>query len=121
MAATRKKATRLSQDQLIKLGDYLRANKEDLETKTHTCSNIAKSASALLGFPISTNSISRVAAMVSVTIKTINNGGTEHKRIRIRQIAILRNAIINLYEKCGEELPRDLTDEHWPFKPHING
>lgn len=121
MSAKRKTATRLSQDHLIKLGDYLRVNKEDLETKTHTHSSIAKSASALLGFPISTNSIARVSAIVGVAVKTINNGGVEHKRIRVRQISILRAAVISLYQKCGEELPHDLTDEHWPFKPHING
>lgn len=113
MSSQKKRATRLSQEHLIKLGDYLRANKSDLELTAHTFRNVAASASQLLGFPISVNSIGRVSAMVGVTIKTTSNGGTVFRRVRGKQIELLRQAVTALYEKCGEAVPESLT-AGWP-------
>lgn len=115
MSSIRKKAVRLSQDHLIKLGDYLRANKADLETNVQTYRRIAVTASQALGFSISTNSIGRVSDMVGVNIKTINNGGVERRKLRQQQIDVLRDAIIGIYNRCGEAVPDTLTSD-WPSK-----
>ncbi len=107
------KAVRVSQENLLKLSEWMKAHKTVLESIPHTYKRISEMATADLSFPIADNTIARTARYLSINIKGIGQGGGKATKLKGRKIEILREHLALLYHKLGEDTPEEIG-VNWP-------
>jgi hypothetical protein len=106
---SKKQPNRLSQENLLKLSDWLKNNKDSLEKLPHSLVQVADMASKELGFPIVGSSIQRVSSYCGVNIKTLpGQGGGKQAKINTIRLQKLREHLVLLYQKVGEPTPEEI-------------
>lgn len=108
-----RKSIRLSQVNLLRLIAWMKEHKSSLEELPHTRRQIADMASKELGFEISHHSIDNYAGLAEVALKSPKVTVTRKARVFTDRLKKLHEAVLLLYNKCGEPIPSDLTIEAW--------
>jgi hypothetical protein len=103
------KPNRLSQENMLKLSDWLKSKKQSLETLAHSYKEIAKTASEELGFPIADNSIQRICTYLNIAFKSHpNQGGGKQAKINVIRLNKLRDHLVLLYQQVGLPTPPEI-------------
>src|SRR3954470_3034470 len=102
------KPCRLSQENMLKLSEWLKSKKGSLESLAHTYKEIAHTASKELGFPIADSSVQRLCVYLKIAFKSHPGmGGGKQAALNTARLQKLREHLVLLYQKVGEPTPEE--------------
>jgi len=104
----------LKYHELIKLSQWILGRQNSLVEFKTTKKAVAENATQELGFPVSVHNIDGIIASLELKIDFQREPHVRKRDPRaLRRIERLREAVILLYERCGEQIPTDINSENW--------
>lgn len=95
---------RISQIDAIKLADWMREKKTEIENGM-TGPQVAKVARRELGIKATANTVIRIGRSLGVTFKNSHRASGQTSRIQV-----VAQSVARLYETLGEDVPEELAD-----------